>query len=225
MSIQGYVEWAERYATLFGFDRDTDVRMLAAWEQVFDVGRVSAGELEAATQAVAQKAPRFRSDHLLALQGAIRDARLANWRAEREREEAMVEEMRCVLCGWTGWVVVPHPGCIEDGVWMPHRGDGYYTAAVLCVCTRGRKILDGLLAAAEEQRGKRKVLMPMRLTDYERRCPHWQAQMEVRAKQVREERNAVARAVELDKAMGPLRQGLRLVKERTAPAAHLDLDP
>jgi hypothetical protein len=208
MSITGYQEWAVSYATLFGLDRESDLRMVQAWEAAFESNRASAAELRAAAETVARAPPRWRSDHLIALQAAIREGRLSAWRQQREQEEAMVEEMRCVLCAWTGWVIVPHPEHIQAGRWVPHRGD-YYTAAVLCICSRGTRILDGILAASEADRKKARVRVPMRLDAVERICPSWQEELKARHRQEMAEHKALAAAEELDRQHGRLGEAVR----------------
>lgn len=210
MPIRGYSEWAAGYATLFGFDREADVRMLDAWEGVFEAQRVTAAELDAAARVVAQNAPRWRSEHLTALQGAIRAARLADVRKQREVDDAEADSTRCVLCSWVGRVIVPHPNFLDaDGEWLPTKSGTYATAAVICVCSRGKRLIDQVLALSDSEREKARVKVPLQLADYEKRNPDWQGQLLRMERQKLAEARAMSHAEEADKTFGELLRKLK----------------
>jgi len=201
VSIAGYAKWAGEYATTFGLDRDSDIAMILAWEALFVALRVTCAELIAAAAVVGRNAPKWRSDHLIALQGAIRDARMARHRAELEAEEERQALQPCRWCKGSGWASVPHPRYVHGGEWHPFGG-AFYTAVVACSCGKGRKIMDGILSIDTEVRRKKGIKVPLALEDYSRTVPDWPALLLQRERERVAERRAHGYAKELDKTFG-----------------------
>ena len=71
------------------------------------------------------------------------------------------------LCGGSGFVTVPHPRTIRDGVWQAP----YYTCAVVCDCPTGNRRL------ASQAKRERKQ---MTLSQYEARFFTWKSLMAIK---------------------------------------------
>jgi hypothetical protein len=145
MSQHWFRAWAIQHARAFGMTDPDDVAMLNSWQEVFLASGYTEAELRAATAAmIAGDAPWRREHHLNLIQRHIRQSRDAARdaaRADRRRHDRWAEA--CPHCGDSGWLVVPHPERMIDGVWT----DPYWTAAVACECPRGartRSVSEGI---------------------------------------------------------------------------------
>ncbi len=182
--------------------------MVSAWEDVFEASGFSIQELEGATRIVASSPPKWRSDHLLAIQAAIRDARLRRWKAQQEAMNAANEADQCRLCQGTGWAIVPHPKCYVDGKWSASETGAYYTAAVACRCYRGQVKIDRVLALSNAEREQKRVQLPLSLGQYERTFPQWESEVEQHELSERKRLKATAEARHFDDLYGPILQRL-----------------
>ena len=179
-------EWVKHHATVFGLHAEADVMTLLSWEPLFVAAGYTSGDLHAATDWLAVNAPpKFRTEHLGAIQSRIRDTRAVAYRAEMNAGGE--DRGTCTLCGGTGRVVVPHVAGVRDGQWVPidaaRGGASYYTMAVLCRCALGAWVLAHNEEHLRERvPGKRLVT----LGEYEQRNPRWRVQREQRRREQRE---------------------------------------
>jgi hypothetical protein len=203
-----YDEWADRHGSTFGLVGEADIAMFHAWFDVFSASGYTAAELTAATAAVAQQPPRFRSEHLGAIHAAIRDRR-ARAEAVRLHDPAEVSERgTCALCGESGWVVVPHPKCVAAGEWV--AGMEGVTAAVTCSCFVGRRQLDAWDAYAAVV--QKRVPRPMSLEYYQGRlCSRWRALLARHEGLTEAHRRAQSASRRADMAGGPLAGVIRRI--------------
>lgn len=188
-----YAEWVTRHATLFGMGSDADVKTLLSWEDVFTAAEYTVAELKAATDWLAANPAAFGSvearyagkaaAHLEAIQARIRETRAVVYRAESVTE---TDYGRCVLCGGTGRVIVPHVRGVKAGQWVPiaaaRGGASYYTMAVLCSCVRGEWVRSRNAQHVAEKLDP-KGLSVLTLARYEQMNPNWQVQMEQRKRE------------------------------------------
>ncbi len=179
--------------------------MLSAWEDVFALSRISIAELDVAAAIIARNPPRWRSDHLLALQSTIREGRIQQVRMEREREEFTAGVSVCRICSSTGRVIVPHPRFVVDGQWQENERGVSITAAVVCSCHCGRRLLDQVLSLSADERKRARVQMPMILADFEKICPDWAEQMRNRELAKLAEIKALNQASAHDKCFGKIK--------------------
>ncbi len=183
--------------------------MVGDWESVFETCGFTAEELSEATRSVALRPPKWRSDHLAAVQDAVRNIRLRRWKAQQEQSTSDTE--RCRFCLGTSWVIVPHPKCYVDGRWSPSETGAYYTAAVACRCFLGRNRIDRVLALSNEEREKKNVQLPLSLDLYERTFPQWESEMRQQVLRDQARRKASANAAHYDSLYGPV---LKRIKAR-----------
>jgi hypothetical protein len=166
--VQGYYEWAERHAAIFGLNTDRDPSMFAAWGQVFESCGYTAAELNEATTYLAGtpgKVPLTRQQNLDAINSRVRDRRLDRLRAN---DEAAAPDSSHHLCGGSGWVVVPHLKHVVDGEWVAP----WYTMAVTCNCKLGQR----RLASLDEDRKRAVYTFDL----YDTRNPNWEMQVQTR---------------------------------------------
>ena len=159
--------WVERHMTTFGLTNDADVAMINAWQAAFLVHSYTADELRDATvYMAATKPPRWRADHLPAIHARIQDQRKQQRRHNEEsahRDGVAPHD----VCNGKGWVTVPHLRHVIDGSWV----HPWYTAAVVCFCDRGLRMLESMA---------RRERKPMTLGGYESLNPGWQEQVRIR---------------------------------------------
>ena len=172
------MEWAAAHAVAFGL-REQCVGTLLAWGPVWS--RLHAAEeLHDATRRMvaAKDVPRFASDHRAVVLGHVQAHRERAARQAANRAENVAANTTCQVCGGAGLVVVPHPGLDAAGRWVGYlaaptpdansRTDRRLlglTAAVSCVCDRGRRS-----AEADRDRGK----PSLDIVAYEQQYPQWQ---------------------------------------------------
>jgi hypothetical protein len=179
---EGFEQWAQRHAEIFGMTSEAELKSILAWRDLFDAAGYRSDELEAATRYLALRPAELAAGderfggkmlmHLAAVQRRIIDCRALIYRAD----VAEIEQTRgtCTLCSGSGRVIVPHRLAIEFGEWMPIKvargglGATYYQA-VLCTCPLGRWV--GAHITKDEHR-------PSRLEDYEKENPAWRWQLE-----------------------------------------------
>lgn len=184
--MQGFDDWLERYAAVFGLNYPAGLTMLASWEVHFDRDGVTAAELDAALLHLATRdAPASTWDHLPKLQAFLRSTRAESREHERRLRDEGFEDHRCAICAGTGYAVVPHLRCVEGSQWLP-RGGVWYTHAVTCDCKRGEAIYEGCV----EGRRKNGPPLPLSLREYHRRNAKWQQQLSQRAQQQAQERES-----------------------------------
>lgn len=170
--MNGFDDWMDRYATVFGLHYPAGLTMIAAWERVFDLDAVTLSELDAALDHLATRdVPEKMWDHLSKLQSHLRSQR-----SERSRiRDEGYEDHRCVYCDGTGYAVVPNLRCVHGREWRRRNGT-WYTYAVTCECSRGVEIQRGCVEGATKS--DRQV--PLSLAEYKRRNPWFLAQLEKR---------------------------------------------
>lgn len=176
--------WVERHALLFGLTSEADVVMVREWANLFDGAGYTPAELLAATETLAlTDPPKYRSDHLNALMGAVRAAR-AKLAAAPPPSDAP-DWTRCQLCEDTGRVIVPNRTLLKQN----RRG----TEAVLCRCRLGDWFRQSML-------DKR----PPLLDDYEREVPDWEEIAKQHKRQEKSENEALGKASGMDRTFGPI---------------------
>lgn len=175
-----WTRWAERHGGLFGLIEDKDAGMLLELCEHFARQGHTPAELTEATEWLALNAPpRFRTEHLAALQERLREQRR---RAGLRRPAAEDDRGACVDCRGTALVSVPTlkapPGsCV--------------TMAVVCGCPLGRSF---------RQRNPNWLT----LAQYELARPDWRREVREQAERSPREANAARAAGDLDRALGPV---------------------
>jgi hypothetical protein len=176
--MNGFQKWSQRHLALFGLTEDTQAAVsIAALEHVFDLAGFAIEELDRATDHLAVHAPKLElPEHRVALRDAVLRGRAeAHARAE---SQADYDRGRCILCGGTGVVVVPHPQSVTGSVWDGLETAGFrYTAGVACSCFAGRRRYD---QSGQETGNGHRLPKLMSLGDYEKANPHWKEQMELK---------------------------------------------
>lgn len=118
--------WIDRHAAIFALTTEQDARMLMEWCGLFAAAGWTPAELTEATDWIAlHSPPRFRSEHLAALQERVRGRR----QGRPPADEAPDEMGRCTLCHGAGLVSVPSPKALALDRWG--------TMAVACHCALG----------------------------------------------------------------------------------------
>lgn len=168
MQDQQWDAWVKRHAVMFALTSPNYGEMFAEWRIAFEYAGYSARELDdATTWLAANDAPRWPVDHLNAIRRRVGDVRRQEARSNAELSATATE---CQVCRGCGWVRVPHPKDMLDGVWMTN-----YLAAVVCdKCERGRRV-----QASFPTDGRRQ----MSLTEYEQKVPHWFDVLRVKRKE------------------------------------------
>lgn len=203
-----YLQWSAEYGAMFGMNRTDDGPTFASWWKVFCAKQCTYQELEQAMLSIAgdKEIPKWRQEHLEAI----------NKQIARIRHEATIGLIRgnaddtpnkstCERCGDTGMIVVPHPRFVVEGVWL-QNGSYKPTAAVVCTCYRGRKIVEAQATKPMDGRC-------MTVGEYEEHIPRelWAALMSGKSNADREASNAMASSRDADKTLGAL-TGSRLSK-------------
>ena len=216
MSIHGFNEWAQRHATMFGFQSDGDLKMLASWEEAFDLAGYGAADLTAATFRMTSAPPRWRAEHLGEIQESIRQMRSTRRQAE-ERAAAdarIAEQSVCSDCRNSGWAIVPHLKGATEGQWIEDTTGRRNTMAVSCHCAIGQKRWnDRTRCAAAAARAKDWV--PMTFEVYLTRNPEWRAQMRQEQARKDAERQAHGHAKHRDTVYGEILQRLANVPKES----------
>jgi hypothetical protein len=193
-----FSEWCSQYSDTFGLTTDADMRMLASWRKFFELAGYTAQELtDAMAHLASTEAPRYRSDHLPAIQLFIRDQR----RRQREREiidsetEWNTGQRVHDICQGTGRVIVPHLCCVVRGQFV----EPYSQMAVMCTCKIGERLR---LSSLDANKYSRRI---MDLLGYEKLNPFWPEQMEKDDLRRRAKRESQDTANEADIAAKVLR--------------------
>lgn len=169
-----FVEWAGRYATAFGIQNPEWLRaMTEHWYPAFAQANYLRSEIEGCIPFALTDptTPRFLGDHLACVKRAVAAVRDAARGKTLAADDLATGAILCGFCGWSTWVVVPHPADVKDGAWRPHRlnshGDPVYrTASVACThCGPGRRAYDATARRMLEA-GKKE---PMTIGQYEMR--------------------------------------------------------
>lgn len=143
MSDAEYFDWSGRYCAMFRADPERAAPMLHEWRGVFVTGGYSAAELHTALNAMAAAPPETDWQHLRAITSHLRQARTIQRKAQISDAQRRAESMGdCMLCGSSGYVVVPHPVCVtNDGRYEAYRSGPsrgvLYELAVYCRCALG----------------------------------------------------------------------------------------
>jgi hypothetical protein len=158
-----YEQWADYHASMFGLQNEGDVRMLAAWCDLFHSAGYEVAELVDATRFIAtHDPPKFRTDHLAALQARIRERRNVLAPSNVPDDHPLGN---CTLCNSTGRIVVPLiPGMLTVGGKLIPDDGRWRTCAVLCRCNIGRWF-------ADRQAGDKVMLG---IDHYSRLSPDWE---------------------------------------------------
>lgn len=167
MDKAAYHEWAMGHVYAFGLGESGET-MASAWFSIFNGFGYTIAELRAATLAMAKEPPQFPSEHLQRINESV-----AAGRQVESRRQWAGELGTCVVCNDGGYVVVPHPRYVVNGQWTER-----HTAAVVCGCWRGRRIMERNKNRREAGKDGDVVKPPMLLSEYERLNPNWKRQLD-----------------------------------------------
>lgn len=186
--MSSYADWTEHHATMFALQGENDPAMLYAWTKAFAARGYTPDELFEATEHLATaagKVPMTRPQHLDSISSRVRERRLYQLRHEDEQSQGH-EWGTHVTCSGTGWVIVPHPRLMRDGIWR----DPYYTATVVCNCPLGNRRRNSHAKREHQQ---------LTLEAYEQTYPQWISQVAMRDAAKRDMRSAVLAAASAEK--------------------------
>ena len=178
LSADEYHDWALNHVNVFGLGETGDA-MLAAWFPIFNGFGYTIAELKTATVALAGDPPRFANEQLRRVNESIAAARADVGRRDRLRRLGVADVPEpgdrgaCGLCANAAWVVVPHLRSVIAGQW----GDGHATAAVVCGCCFGRRLIEANDNRRAEATGGH-VPRPMLFPEYERINPRGRQQLD-----------------------------------------------
>lgn len=181
----GHAEWADRHAAAFGLISREEANMILSWADFFERGGVAVVELDEATVSMMHNPPKFRSEHLPAIQACIRAQRARREAAPPAADEGLI----CPLCRGSGLASVPSRKAAAQGAWG--------TEAVTCSCNLGRWLANGKLSHWTS------------LSAYERERPRWRAEVAERAERFKREAALSHQAGALDKQFGAIFARLR----------------
>lgn len=136
--------------------------MLRVWWPAFAAAGFVEMDFRAAMALLvtSENVPNWPREHLAAVNRELRSARAERERRGESKQEETRDGERCRLCGWTGWVVVPHPVDVRGGEWV----SPYHTCAVACTrCGPGRRMYEQTASAVGEKKA------PLTLDHYELR--------------------------------------------------------
>lgn len=183
-----YDRWVTYHSTLFGFEKDRDLAMLDAWGSLFRGAGYKPAELfEASNQLALNAPPKWRSEHLAAIQDRIKARRIEAMAAAAKEELSWPS---CEICGGCGMAIVPLLRFVQDGKWI-----SWQTCAVFCRCVRGQREFGHCQAA------KKRTLT---LAEYESRNPDWFVQVEERRQMELAQAKARDQTAAADRTYGPL---------------------
>jgi hypothetical protein len=196
----GYPEWIIEHKKVFGF-RKEDELMLVAWCQHFRAAGIEPRELFEATRGLMANPPKWREDHLAAIQQQVREQR-----ARAIPPPPANEGTSCRLCGDTGTVSVPSRKALAQreergmGPWGNEHGyRGWGTEGVVCPCPAGMYW---------QQQGRANWTT---LEGYQNERPNWRQELSGYAAALKREVQLAAQARGLDKTFGPLLDRLRRI--------------
>lgn len=191
-----WLAWCERHGTLFSLVSEADAALLREWASILTGEGFSPAELDEATTHIAVNGPpAWRRDHLSRLVSRVRERRRAQALAGREQQERGPAP-DCLLCGLSGWVVVPSLRALAANRWA--------TAAVCCKCPLGLWLQKHTAAGV------------LRIDEYEQALPDWRNVMARQEQKQKRELEVLARAERLDRSRGrlPVGQALKRIRER-----------
>jgi hypothetical protein len=172
--MNGFLEWAERYCRLFGLSTEADLDAITALDRVFELAGFTIRELEEATDWLSLHSPSLRHwEHRVAIRDCILQRRAKQ--SQQLSDQAERQGAICPRCSNTGFVIVPDPRSVSDGVWDGVSTLGRrYTAAVTCSCSLGERKHQ---STTTELAGREKPPTIQRLVDYEQLNPDWTEQV------------------------------------------------
>lgn len=184
-------EWAVHHSRVFSLLSSDELLMVYEWTQLFHGVGFSPEEMAQATDWLALNAPpKYRTEHLAALQSRVRTAR-----AEKQRREQPAQPVQgCELCDESGRVIVPSRVALCQG-----QVGG--TEAVFCGCRLGMWFRE---QARDYLRERQRPGEPTTLVAYEQDVPDWPEVFERWKKIGEAERVAQGRAGDLDRALGAI---------------------
>jgi len=155
-----YLAWMNHHLLTFGIKTHDAVQAFTNWYGMFAAFGYTEAELREATASVINSGPppvRI-GDHYLAIKKAIGAARNTRQREELD-SDTHPDLGRCVDCGDTGIVSVPHPDFADPQGWRPikHNAAGdpvYCRMGVTCRCNRGHQIHQAQLSRVVEKKLK-----------------------------------------------------------------------
>lgn len=185
-----YADWVSYHSRLFGLLSPDELAMVSEWARHFAQGGFAPDEMAEASQDIARTAPpRFRSEHLPALQRTLDRLR------QRCDSSEPPQGPRCDLCGDCGRVSVPNPKSLRGGPWT--------TVAVTCHCPLGRW-WHAQLSSRRAPSPDRPAPRPTSLEEYEQIVPDWRELVAARDKARARELDLKSRATSLDELLGEL---------------------
>lgn len=167
MTGQEYAAWVQHHSELFVMTSEADIALFARWKPLL-IGYDLADCIEASNWIACNAAARYRSQHCDLIHDRVRIARQARFRAYLN-DQAGRGEPDCEWCHGSGWLSVPHPRYVLDGVWQRY-GRSWPTLVVPCNCVRGRARTQVVLEIRTQTEGR---VSGMTLEEYEMRVPHW----------------------------------------------------
>jgi hypothetical protein len=221
MTRAEFDSWKTRYAPPFGMVSDVDEVMFDSWFDIFVHAGYTIAELDEARLALHLAPPKNRWEHLESIHRTVTQLRKD---AERKRRAEIApdgsEVGTCVDCGDTGWVTVPHPIHVTGGEWVGHGQYSYRpTAAVVCRCYRGRRVMDGYDGLQPKDRDR--IARPMTLEQYQRSAPGWRGMLRRHEDEQVAAARAAQRSQDADKRLGSLKQAINGVIEDGRAASGL----
>lgn len=195
-------EWAVYHCECFAIVGEAELNGILTWARTFARAGVSVADLVAATDwMILNVAPQWRREHLAHIQQCIQRFKILRL-AEKTRIQIPTSH-RCEGCDGTGFISVPHPKDIADGVW-----GGKYDCVVACPCHTGDSKVSGFAKWREERRKQNgysgEILGLRTLIDYEREFPNWREMAFRKRDHVREMAMREKEAAYADKRSGPL---------------------
>jgi hypothetical protein len=134
MALDWFVISAKEYMVRAGWSGADDEERMLTWVASLEKIAVTKDEFDEASQRLQESGfPLARANHLASLLSHVRFIR----ENAREREKAQQERSggKCLTCGGSGLVLVPHPRYFnKDGSWS-----GRYTCGVICGCPAAEK--------------------------------------------------------------------------------------
>jgi hypothetical protein len=213
MSIVGFDQWAQRHATMFGLTNEGDMAMLLAWETPFEAAGYTVDELNAATFKMTSAPPKWRTEHLGAINEAVRQSRSMRKAAEDAKLKSDDRSV-CSDCRNSGWVPVPHILEIDNGQWVPGTNGNRNTMAVTCHCNLGKRLCQARIDYARDAKGpmaRSKAWIPMDFEHYIQLNMNWRVQLQEEEARLAVENQAHSYARSRDRTYGKILQ--KLAKE------------
>jgi len=197
MTDSEFSEWAVFHGGMFSLVKDSDVHMFSAWKVFFLTAGVTAQELREATLSMAKTPPKWRDDHLVAINSHVRASRAKRWQLEQQQFDENEADCECDLCGNRGYVIVPHEKAIRGGKWCGNCD----TWVVWCRCSQGFHQAE---RNARQEAEKPGFGVGLTLDQYETRYPQWKEMVAQHERETQALRAAQERSRETDLASGEI---------------------